>query len=320
MHGQVVRATTVLTTADILRLRPHKNSVDPNVPNGFFIEQECSAAGHIEQVATILLTGRECVFHCLMCDLWKNTLDGPTPRGAISRQIDFALQRLPPATSLKLYNSSNFFDPLAVPTEDYADIAQRARQFHNVVVENHPKLCGDRCLDFVEQLKPTKLEVAMGLETVHEPSLSALNKQMTLQDFQRATKYLISAGIAVRAFVLLKLPDMTEEQGVEWAVRSLRAAFEMGVETCSVIPVRTGNGAMEWLQSTERFAPPSLHSLELVLEEGLRMASGRVFADLWDAQRFATCEQCAASRIERLKNMNLYQRVFPTVTCTACNL
>jgi hypothetical protein len=76
---------------------------------------------------------------------------------------------------------------------------------------------------------------------------------------------------------------------------------------------------MEWLQSAGRFALPSLSSLERALEEGLRMASGRVYADLWDAQRFSTCEQCAENRIERLKNMNLYQRVFPAVACTACN-
>jgi hypothetical protein len=139
-------------TADIIRLRPPKNVVDPYLPNGFFVEQEHSASGEIERVATILLTGRECVYHCLMCDLWKNTLDGPTPTGTIARQIDYALQRLPPASVLKLYNSSNFFDPLAVPPDDYPQIAERARRFNTVIVENHPRLCGANSLDFAQQL------------------------------------------------------------------------------------------------------------------------------------------------------------------------
>ena len=87
----------MLSTNEILRLRPAKNLVDPSLPNGYFVEPECSASGQIEQVATILLTGRECLFHCVMCDLWKNTLDRPTPEGAIVRQIDWALERLPSA-------------------------------------------------------------------------------------------------------------------------------------------------------------------------------------------------------------------------------
>ncbi|MGV2341979.1 MAG UNVERIFIED_CONTAM: hypothetical protein LVR18_51130 [Planctomycetaceae bacterium] len=46
-----------------------------------------------------------------MCDLWQNTLTETVSPGLIPQQIDFALQRLPHAPHLKLYNSGNFFDP-----------------------------------------------------------------------------------------------------------------------------------------------------------------------------------------------------------------
>ena len=52
--------------------------------------------------------------------------------------------------------------------------------------------------------------------------------------------------------------------------------------------------------------------------QGPGMGRGRVFADLWEAERFATCDQCVGQRIERLKHMNLTQCVSPVLTCAAC--
>ena len=48
-----------------------------------------------------------------MCDLWRHTLDEPTPDGAIPKQIEFALERLPQASVVKLYNTGKFFDSAA---------------------------------------------------------------------------------------------------------------------------------------------------------------------------------------------------------------
>jgi asparagine synthetase B (glutamine-hydrolysing) len=37
------------------------------------VEKESTVSGQVEDRAAIFLTNRECSFHCLMCDLWKNT-------------------------------------------------------------------------------------------------------------------------------------------------------------------------------------------------------------------------------------------------------
>lgn len=308
------QAATTLKDPEILAARPAKNRVDPLVPYAFLVEPERSAAGIVEDVATIFLTNRECPFRCLMCDLWKNTTDDRVPVGAIPAQIDHALARLPPAQSIKLYNSGNFFDKQAIPPEDYGPIAQRVRQFNTVIVENHPRLCGPACAEFRDLLgKP--LEVALGLETIHPAVLPALNKQMTLDDFARATEYLLSQNIAVRAFILLRPPFLSEAEGLEWAIRSLEYAFSLGVGCASVIPTRGGNGVMEALAAQGQFAPPKLSSLEQVLEAGLAMNRGRVFVDLWDVERFFSCSRCGPTRAERLRTMNLEQRVLPSTTC-----
>src|SRR5690242_17068687 len=103
----------------ILAARGAKNRVDPLRPFAFMVEPEPDESGTVEDVATIFLTNRECPFRCLFCDLWKNTTDETVPIGAIPEQIDYALERLPPAAHVKLYNSGNFFDKRAIPPEDY---------------------------------------------------------------------------------------------------------------------------------------------------------------------------------------------------------
>lgn len=302
------------TDAQVLAARGSKNPVDARRPYAFLVEPECAASGQVEDVATLFLTNRECPFHCLMCDLWRNTTDSRVPPGAIPEQIDYALARLPAARHIKLYNSGNFFDRQAIPAEDHAAIAERVRSFHTVIVENHPRLCGDDVLRFRDRLSG-QLEVAVGLETVHEEVLARLNKRMTLADYERAVTFLRRAEIHVRTFILLRPPFLNESEGVEWAIRSLKFAFDLGVQCAAVIPTRPGNGMLEQLMQAGWFASPQMASMEQVLEAGLGMQRGRVFMDLWDCERFYPCDRCGPARRARLHEMNLTQRELPRVVC-----
>ncbi|MDA1211869.1 MAG: radical SAM protein [Planctomycetota bacterium] len=309
-----------ITTSDIEHLRPPRNDVDPWKPYHWLVEPEFSRAKQLEDVTTVFLTNRECPFRCLMCDLWKNTLTKPTPRGAIPAQIRFALAQLPPAAHIKLYNSGNFFDRAAIPSDDYAEIISLVSGFKTVIVENHPKLCGPVCLEFRDRLEGAELEIALGLETIHEPTLAQLNKQMTVDDFRRAAEYLRSAGIYVRAFVLLRPPGMTEVEGIERALESISFAFDVGADVVSVIPTRGGNGIMERLAEAGAFHPPNLRSLERVLEVALSWCRGRVFADVWDVNSISHCTNCVSMRKDRLHQMNITQQVPPHVSCEMCCL
>lgn len=301
----------------ILAARGPKADVDPWQPYAFLTEKERTANGIVEDVATIFLTNRECPFRCLMCDLWRNTTNATVPVRAIPAQIDYALARLPAAEHIKLYNSGNFFDRQAIPPDAHAAVAPRLAGFKTVILENHPKLCGESCLRFRDRLDG-RLELALGLETVHPEVLPRLNKRMTVDDFDRAVRFLRGEGIDVRAFILLRPPFLDEEEGVEWALRSITFAFDAGVQCCSVIPTRAGNGIMDQLEAEGAFASPHMTSMERVLEAGLRMRRGRVFMDLWDAERFAHCTLCGENRIARMRRMNLTQEVVSSVVCGAC--
>ena len=299
----------------ILSRRPAKEKRDPYLAYEYFVEEECSARGTIEAVATIFLTNRECPFRCVMCDLWRNTLSETVAVGAIPAQIDQALLKLPPARQLKLYNSGSFFDPRAIPPQDYAAIARRASRFERLIVENHPALVGDACLRFRDQLSGG-LEVAMGLETAHPGVLGRLNKRMTLDRFSQAATFLRRNGIDLRVFILVQPPFLPAEEALEWAERSLEFAMEHGATAAVLIPTRAGNGAMEALMESGEFAPSALHTLESAMEYGLGLRAGRVFADLWGLRE--RCPECHRARTARLRQMNLQQVLLDRIPCARC--
>jgi len=303
----------VLTDQEILARRGPKAILEHHRAYAAVWEEEPDATGTLVPTAVIFLTNRECPFRCVMCDLWVHTLDDVIAEGMIPEQIRAAMAALPAARQVKLYNAGSFFDAQAVPPEDDEEIATLLAPFDRVIVEAHPAYLrgpyGERCLQFRDLLRG-RLEVAIGLETANRDVLARLNKRMTLQDFGHAAGFLREHDVDVRAFVLLQPPFMPPEEAVEWGCRSLDAAFDAGATVCSVIPTRGGNGVMEAVGAV----PPLLTALESVLEYGVTIARGRVFADLWDLQRFYTCA-CSPARAERLRAMNRTQRIPPPILC-----
>lgn len=309
-------------TAWILAHRPPRRmEPDPEVPQGVFLEDEWLAAGEIALTAVILLTNRECPWRCVMCDLWKEMAARPVPPGAIPRQLDLAAQTWKRAgrepRQVKLYNSGSFFDVGAIPPVDYPAVARRLAFARNVVVESHPRLVGSHTLR-LRDLLAGSLEVAMGLETAHPEVLRRLNKRFDLSHFEQAAEFLRREGMGMRAFVLVNPPFMAGEEGLEWAVKSAEFAFACGAGAVSLIPTRTGNGAMERLQEAGEFVPPTLSTLEKAQQAALALNRGRVFADTWALEPFSTCPRCFAARRRRLEEINLTQRDRPPVSCPDC--
>jgi radical SAM enzyme (TIGR01210 family) len=299
----------------VLKHRAPKNLLHPAIAYASLWEEERDTAGVLAPTAVVFLTNRECPFRCVMCDLWVNTLDQTVPSGSIVAQIRTALARLPPARQIKLYNAGSFFDPAAIPPDDYESIAGAVAAFDRVIVESHPAFLSgvhrERGLRFRDRLNG-RLEVAVGLETVHPQVLERLNKRMTVDSFRRAAEFLHENAMDLRVFILLSPPFMPAGEATEWACRSLDLAAECGATAATVIPTRGGNGAMEALG--DLFFTPRLPELETAIEHGLSLGSMRVFADLWDIERFFDCS-CSGDRAARLHLMNREQHVPPRIEC-----
>ena len=309
------------TTADqrIRKLRAAKPWVDPWRAHGSLVEEERRPDGTIERALTVFLAGAECPYTCSFCDLWRWTIDGPTPAGALAWQLKEVLDATPPPTPdrLKLYNASNFFDQRAVPVQDLPAIASLAAPFAAVTVESHARTVGPRTLELARMLSGT-LEVAIGLETTHAGAIEHLNKRLSLTRFAQAAGFLADHAIALRVFVLLNAPYVPAQETVQSAVQTVEYAVRCGAAVVAIIPVRGGNGEMERLQALGHFTPPTLSGLEDALDRCLDRAPTVVTADLWDAQRLATCSECSSARIARLARLNLTGRFEPRITCSTC--
>ena len=308
-----------VTDRRIRSLRPPKLRVDPYTAHGSLIEEERRPDGKSEHALTVFLAGAECAFTCSFCDLWRGTIDGPTPPGALTRQLEVVLRTLvgPVPDRLKVYNASNFFDQRAVPQEDVAGIATLAAPFEAVTVESHASTIGSRTLAFALKI-PGRLEVAMGLETIHPVAAAELNKRLDLAQFDRAARFLVENGIELRVFVLLGVPYVPVEESVAWTVRAVEYAAERGASVVSIIPVRGGNGEIERLQALGDFVPPTLSQLEGALDLSLRLTGTVVTADLWDVDRLSSCERCRGDRIDRLRRLNASGRAEPPCACSNC--
>ena len=164
-------------------------------------------------------------------------------------------------------------------------------------MESHPALIGENCFRF-RDLISGRLEVAMGLETVHPDVLPKLNKSMTLEQFSSAATALRRSRIDLRAFILVKPPSLSEPEAIYWAERSLDFACACGATAASLIPTRAILARA-----------PAIQTLETCQEYGLRLQQGRVFADLWDLEKFSACGECYTARYNRLREMNLRQTI-----------
>jgi len=343
----------------ILSLRPHgvRQTTFHYKPSDYFEEEEVISPGFGSKALAIILQARECPWVCVMCDLWRGTRESTLPQNSITRQIEFVYKNLGylsgnscemlkkrtwyagfsreirnhPTRIIKLYNAGSFFDAASIPPEEYYTIAQRVVGFDRVIVECHPKLVGNRILDFLECLKkavdetglsePPKLEVGMGLEVADDRVLALLNKKMNCADFERACNFLRKHGIDVRAFILANPPFITQDYFVELAMKSAKFAFDCGVNRVVFIPTRAKNGAMEFLEKNGYFSRISIGTLESILEHAVKLKRGIAVVDTWEIEGGVDeiCKSCFGHRVKRLTDIGFAQKPMPRVHCKTCN-
>ncbi|TWU60377.1 hypothetical protein Poly51_06520 [Rubripirellula tenax] len=255
-------------------------SLDPDRPYAVVREREPDGRGGQVDVTTVFLTASECPIGCSMCDLWQNTLQIPTPSGAIVRQLVAAIGDVSPSGWIKLYNSGNFFDPQSIPPSDYRAIAERLAGFDRVIVENHPKFGRRRLSEFRDSID-ARLEVAVGLETVQPRWLDRLGKQMSRGDFDRYASLLRTEDVDLRVFLIVGVPGVSAREAIRWARLSVRHAVHVGARHVSLIPARAGHG---WNGRSDELPAITTPDLADLLASSIDDAGGRasVTMDLWD--------------------------------------
>ena len=255
-----------------------------NRPVNVIVEREPwrNVTGQVDPVdiVTVFLKANRCPVGCSMCDLHHQMLDHPTPPGSIPEQIRFAVREPHSFRWIKLYNSGNFFDPTSIPRSDYSDIIALCQPFERIVVENHPLFGQAQHERFADALSG-RLEIAVGLETVHPRWLSRLGKRMSRDQFDRYALMLESWGIDLRVFLMVGAPGQTFREAFRWAKLSVRHAISVGARHISLIPARPGEG---WRGQADRLPQFDIHSLTELFCESIAEAHEKVCLsiDLWN--------------------------------------
>ena len=161
----------------------------------------------------------------------------------------------------------------------------------------------------------------MGLETAHPEALRQLHKGFSLDQFSRAADRVLQLGAALRVFLLVGVPFIAQAEQSQWIARSVAARVRLRrigrVAHPDALRQRRARGARPGagFSSLRRWRISSARSKAPL--DAAAASPGRVFADIWDLQAFATCPACFERAGSGSARMNLEQRVLPAASCAA---
>jgi len=211
---------------------------------------------------------------------------------------------------LKVYTSGSFLDEKEVPP-DVADsiLVYCSNSGTRLLFESRPEFVRpDRLKNMLQ--KHDDLEIALGLESSNDRVLKySINKGFTVDDYSAAARTIRETGIAVRTYVLLKPPFLTEAEAIADAKATIRFAA-MASDAVSLNPVNIQKGTLvEKLWSNWSYRSPWLWSVLEVLRESSSTSAKLICEPTGGGKERGAhnCGKCDASILESLREFSLSQ-------------
>ena len=295
------------------------------------VEDERAADGQIARVATVFLTGRECPWRCVMCDLWHYTTPTDTPPGAIEAQLTAARQELarraePVAgSSCTTRRTSSIRGPCRTATIQASP--RRSPDLTGSSWSRTRRSSAPASTGFLRPSQPRRTELPPSAPRGRDgsrdrPSRCAGAPQQTddrrplresgrrAEDARRRVARLSADSPAVRP---------AGEQDA-WLLRSVDAAFRLRATAVSLIPTRAGNGALEALSASGDFARRRSTTSSAALDS--RSRRRHAVASSWisgisSGLRIVTSASTPGARA--CGRINLEQRWQPLPACERCS-
>jgi len=273
-------------------------SYDPREPTRVWLDEDNTPDGFVDSLTIILNTGG-CRWAraggCTMCGYVAESVEGGSvAHEDLMAQIDACLEHEQenaesPAEQIKIYTSGSFLDEREVPAETRQAIAETFGDRDRMVVESLPDFVDrEKIREFTEQ--GLDCDVAIGLETATDRvRRDCVNKYFDFSDFEDACAEARAVGAerpppderaatdgsreqgsgAIKAYLLMKPPFLSEGEAVEDMKRSVRRCLAVeGCHTVSMNPCNVQNYTMvEDLFHDGGYRPPWLWSVAEVLED-----------------------------------------------------
>ncbi len=243
-----------------------------DVPAGAWLEDELFAGKKVKAL-TIILRTTGCSWAktggCTMCGYIYDASPEVSLKD-LAAQFQIAVKKLSSEVKVvKLFTSGSFLNPREVPVEARDQIlAALGEKVEKVIVESRPEFVKSEvvleCVNLVKQF-----EIAIGLETSSDKiRIENINKGFTFKDFIQAAKIAHGCGAAVKAYLLLKPPFLSERAAIEDTIKSIEDIAEH-VDTISINLCNVQRGTLVYeLFINKSYRPPWLWSAVEVLRKG----------------------------------------------------
>lgn len=217
---------------------------------------------------------------------------------------------------VKIFTSGSFLDEKEVPADARSKILsllEEDSRVFKVVVESRPEFLKDETLKFcLAHLKDTLFEVAIGLETSSDLIRKhSINKGFTFRDFNRAAEAAKANSVAVKTYLMLKPPFISEKQALEDIVTSVKeASVYSSVISINLCNVQKGT-LIEYLWERGEYRPPWLWSIVEILKRTkkefphLTITSDPVGAGAKRGPR--NCKECSGQVADAIRAFSLSQ-------------
>lgn len=250
----------------------------PTKPEAIWKEDDVVSGKRVQALAAVLRTSG-CWWSrkkgCLMCG-YNVASDLAIGQEALSSQLDELLVRYDGEEMVKIYTSGSFLDLNEIPVIIRDRIFAMFPGEPRILFESRPEFVTDENLS---ALPSHRTEVALGLESSNDEVLRVcIRKGFASSDYVKAAERIRKRGMAVRTYLLLKPPFMTEAQAIKDTASSALFA-RSNSDTISINPVNVQAGTeVERLWRRGDYRPPWLWSLVEVLKAAKEGTDVRVFS------------------------------------------
>lgn len=186
---------------------------------------------------------------CTMCGEFSGSTLGKTvATETLLTQLQTGLARhvletTRPVGWIRVYNEGNFTNPREIDSGGQRQLLRVVGAMpgvRRVTIEAMAKYLGEETVQWIRGAVPpeVELEVGMGFESADDFVREVcINKGETLPQYLKALHSLRLHRVRSLAYVLLKPPFLTEEEGINGCITTVASAFSMGFDAVSIEPV-----------------------------------------------------------------------------------
>lgn len=274
-------------------------------------EKDMSEGRSVDAMVVILRT-RGCCWSkqkgCSMCGY--NSASSPEVNAQdLMAQLETVMHRYQGEPFVKIYTSGSFLDSAEIPLSVREEVFRLFADTERLLFESRPEFVDS---ETVANL-PSNVTVALGLESADDRVLEeSIHKGFSVADHRRAANIIRDAGLAVRTYILLKPPYLSEKAAIRDTLQSIRYATEYSTEI-SINPLNVQRSTLvERLWKRGDYRSPWIWSLLQVMQEGFTPNGPRIMSSPsgGGTQRGVhNCPKCDSALLEAIERFSFNQDV-----------